>query len=434
MPDTGSIEVFISYSHADTHEVEKLIEVLKSHGLGVVWDQEVKIREKWIPKLREDLTRTDVVICCWSDTSSQSGWVMYEAGWADSHNKLINLILTEGARPHESTADFQGAQWFDWNGPDGAAKKTQFCNTVKELAVSLRKPATARSENLVTRLDRTPQINQLDGDLRAALDHSRASMIWLLPAHAREYPEDFVRRVGVFRLPDVLESKPALKKIVEAYEPTIYTIDWPVGYRNEPQALESIARQLAEKVAVANPDDGPASFDSALAECEALFPLIDIKVPLQHWQPADAGVLRKVLRHFLDVRLDGARSRFCGVFVSARFNRESERNLAMPGSGLLGKLFKRKAMVDDFFADLAADLGVFCMPALPKIGFGEVQEWQDYCFEKAGIPDQNQFAFRDAIYKPFKDRGDDEALHYADLAGDLERALRDAVTLTRYAR
>jgi hypothetical protein len=75
--------VFLSYASPDLAKVLQCAQVLKSAGLSYFQDLlELKPREKWQPRLFEEIDRCQLFLLFWSSHAAKSEWVIREAEYA----------------------------------------------------------------------------------------------------------------------------------------------------------------------------------------------------------------------------------------------------------------------------------------------------------------------------------------------------------------
>jgi hypothetical protein len=111
--------VFVSYSETDQALVERLVEVMKKHGLKIRWDADLHAGEDWAGGLARMLDDAAAVVVAWSDASAQSTYVVEDAARARAARKLVPVSFTGlEAIPASfravSTIDLSG-----WEGDDG---------------------------------------------------------------------------------------------------------------------------------------------------------------------------------------------------------------------------------------------------------------------------------------------------------------------------
>ncbi len=102
-------DVFISYSQQSTELTQKLVNELKSRGLNVWWDANLRNGERFDDEIRKQLDDAQAVIVIWSATAAKSKYVLMEAGIAFAWEKLITL--RDPKLPTESLPEpFKGHQ------------------------------------------------------------------------------------------------------------------------------------------------------------------------------------------------------------------------------------------------------------------------------------------------------------------------------------
>lgn len=84
--------VFISYSHADQAVAERIMLALKAIGADVWWDSDVTSADR-LEALKRQAGELAAVAALWTPNSINSDVVWDEAGVAQKHSRLINLLL-----------------------------------------------------------------------------------------------------------------------------------------------------------------------------------------------------------------------------------------------------------------------------------------------------------------------------------------------------
>lgn len=104
MPKKHTSDVFISYATQDKPRLGKVIGELKRRGILEEQDKIIDITG-FYPSgltvrdhLRKTIQNADKVIIWWSDASSVSDWVNYEAGMAHALDKPTVFVVSKGER------------------------------------------------------------------------------------------------------------------------------------------------------------------------------------------------------------------------------------------------------------------------------------------------------------------------------------------------
>jgi hypothetical protein len=88
-------KVFISYSRANRDFAEKLVESLRSKGLEVWFDKQIRTGKKWDEVLEQQIREADNLVIVLSKHSVQSDYVKNEMFYAQQNNTTVNLIYIE---------------------------------------------------------------------------------------------------------------------------------------------------------------------------------------------------------------------------------------------------------------------------------------------------------------------------------------------------
>lgn len=97
-----SADVFISYSHADTKQAERLEEALRARGLSVWRDNRLHteaVGKPYEPVIDSALRKATKVLVLWSPHSIKSKWVPAEAQRAYEQSKIVTVSLSECEKP-----------------------------------------------------------------------------------------------------------------------------------------------------------------------------------------------------------------------------------------------------------------------------------------------------------------------------------------------
>ncbi len=92
--------VFISYSHDDKEQVEKIVNVLKSNGLTPMWDKNFLYGHGFHEQIKNYITHAHVFVPFITKNSSDRGWVHQEIGYAMALNVPV-LPVTKDQVPGE---------------------------------------------------------------------------------------------------------------------------------------------------------------------------------------------------------------------------------------------------------------------------------------------------------------------------------------------
>ena len=101
-------DIFVSYSRANNACVQPLVELLRSRGYRVFYDQqEIQVGDEWKQRINRDVVASRVLVLCWSREAAASEYVHYElfraAGlkrpvlpWLMDSTHLPKLVEIEG--------------------------------------------------------------------------------------------------------------------------------------------------------------------------------------------------------------------------------------------------------------------------------------------------------------------------------------------------
>jgi hypothetical protein len=91
-------QIFISYSSADRQYVDRLAGFLRSHGLTVWYDPDIRPGAGYVHVIEEALTASAAVLLVMTKAAKASQWVQAESEAARAHHKpVIPILLEDGA-------------------------------------------------------------------------------------------------------------------------------------------------------------------------------------------------------------------------------------------------------------------------------------------------------------------------------------------------
>jgi hypothetical protein len=88
-------DVFINYARRDTDFAQELAAGLKSRGLSVWSDHDLKGGELFVEAIQNAMVSAGCVLTVWSRHSVDSSWVHAEAQWAMKHGKLFPVSIDQ---------------------------------------------------------------------------------------------------------------------------------------------------------------------------------------------------------------------------------------------------------------------------------------------------------------------------------------------------
>lgn len=112
-----AIDVFVSYARADQAIAVRVVEMLRSEGFDVWFDEKLKAGAVWKRSLVAMLARAKAVLVLWSENSVKRPWVQMEADVAMKSNRLVPAEL----EPCEVPTRFTSRQIAKLHGWDGVA-------------------------------------------------------------------------------------------------------------------------------------------------------------------------------------------------------------------------------------------------------------------------------------------------------------------------
>jgi len=86
-----SYDVFVSYQRGDDAAREVLVTALEAAGYEVFWDGKLN-QDDWKGELRDEINRSNMVICLWSAKAAGSEYVKAEAYHAFGIKKLLSVV------------------------------------------------------------------------------------------------------------------------------------------------------------------------------------------------------------------------------------------------------------------------------------------------------------------------------------------------------
>jgi adenylate cyclase len=108
-------DVFISYKREDRAPVADLVRTLRSRGLDIWWDEEIRPSQPWEQTIEQALAASRAVMVCWSARSTRSENVRAEARLAYQQGKLVQTFLERCVAPL-FFSERQGIDLSGWTG------------------------------------------------------------------------------------------------------------------------------------------------------------------------------------------------------------------------------------------------------------------------------------------------------------------------------
>jgi len=107
------IDIFISYSRADSKKAELLVETLSKYGWTVWWDPQILPGKQFYKIIQESIVSAKCVIVLWSKHSIESDWVIEEAHIGKRRKNLIPVLI-ENVVPPLGFRMIQASNLVDW--------------------------------------------------------------------------------------------------------------------------------------------------------------------------------------------------------------------------------------------------------------------------------------------------------------------------------
>ena len=108
-------DIFISYSHVDRDEAERLAYFLEQSGFRVWWDREVRTGQIFEDVIEKQISKAKAVVVLWSETSVDARWVRAEAAEAADRGVLFPVLLDRITLPLQFRS-IQASDLSVWNG------------------------------------------------------------------------------------------------------------------------------------------------------------------------------------------------------------------------------------------------------------------------------------------------------------------------------
>ncbi len=89
-------QIFISYSHADSDYVQKLVKALEKRGFQTWYDERIDYGDRWFQAIGKAIRHSAAVIVVMTPTAEESEWVEREILIAQRNNKPIFPLLLKG--------------------------------------------------------------------------------------------------------------------------------------------------------------------------------------------------------------------------------------------------------------------------------------------------------------------------------------------------
>jgi adenylate cyclase len=130
-------EVFVSYKRENLAAVGRLVEALRTEGVGVWWDQDIPANAAWEATIEAALAAAKLVIVAWSPAAVASENVKAEARWARGQGRLLQVFV-EACEPPLFFGERQGVDLKRWS---GAASDAAFQSVLEAVRLGLKSSA-----------------------------------------------------------------------------------------------------------------------------------------------------------------------------------------------------------------------------------------------------------------------------------------------------
>ena len=99
LPEPGTADIFISYSHQNRDFAARLADAMTAHGLRVWWDRDLIAGTEFADVIEAQLDGARVVVTLWSAESVKSAFVRDESARALRADKLLPLRIEDVELP-----------------------------------------------------------------------------------------------------------------------------------------------------------------------------------------------------------------------------------------------------------------------------------------------------------------------------------------------
>jgi len=139
-------DVFVSYKRENLAAVGRLVEALRTEGIGVWWDQDIAPNAAWEATIEQALAAAKLVIVAWSPASVASENVKAEARWARTQGRLLQVFV-EACEPPLFFGERQGVDLKAWS---GAGSDPAFRSVLEAVRKGLEQQPAAPSSDDAT--------------------------------------------------------------------------------------------------------------------------------------------------------------------------------------------------------------------------------------------------------------------------------------------
>lgn len=128
-----AVDVFLSYSRADSERARLFATALEEEGLKVWWDNVIRSGQAFDEQIEIALRTAKAVVVLWSENSVASRWVRAEATFAERRDILVPCMIEACERP----IAFELIQSADLRGWSGATSDPTWRALVEEISSTI---------------------------------------------------------------------------------------------------------------------------------------------------------------------------------------------------------------------------------------------------------------------------------------------------------
>jgi len=125
-------DIFLSYSSKDRDRAIKLAHALEKQGWSVFWDRTIPPGQTWRSYIGDKLNAAKCLIVAWSESSTESSWVMEEADDGKARGILVPVFFDNVPVPL-GFRNVQGANLSDWDGTDTMPEFRRLIEAITDL-------------------------------------------------------------------------------------------------------------------------------------------------------------------------------------------------------------------------------------------------------------------------------------------------------------
>jgi hypothetical protein len=134
------VQVFVSYAHEDRARIEPLVEAIRSQGLTLFWDPDIRPGGYWRVSIRRNLMQARCLVVVWSAASTRDGSFVVEEAEAyrrrAAGGPLIPVCI-DHVEPPFGFREVQAADLTSWSGDPAAAEVVAVVAAVRDAVESV---------------------------------------------------------------------------------------------------------------------------------------------------------------------------------------------------------------------------------------------------------------------------------------------------------